>query len=74
MKLIKLAQTGLSQAKEVAGLLSCHIDYEIKSGQGTLDYTGPKFSPAMWHQVLSFCTSSSGAGVPGPFPRRPGPA
>jgi len=35
-------------------LLSCQVDYEIKSGQGTLDYTGPKFSPAMWHQVLSF--------------------
>ena len=54
MKLTKLANGGLSQEKAVAGLLSCRIDYEIKSGQGRLDYTGPKFAPAMWHQVLSF--------------------
>ena len=54
MKLTKLADGGLSQEKAVAGLLSCHIDYEIKSGQGQLEYTGPKFAPEMWHQVLSF--------------------
>lgn len=54
MKLTKLATGALSQAKEVPGLLSCHIDYEIKAGKGRLDYTGPKFDPAMWHQVLSF--------------------
>ena len=54
MKLTKLANGGLSQEKAVAGLLSCRIDYEIKSGQGRLDYTGPKFAPLMWHQVLSF--------------------
>ena len=54
MKLTKLANTALSQEKQVAGLLSCQIDYEVKSGSGRLDYTGPKFTPAMWHQVLSF--------------------
>ena len=54
MKLTKLASGELSQVKEVPGLLSCHLDYEIKSGKGTLDYTGPKFAPLMWHQVLSF--------------------
>ena len=54
MKLTKLANTGLSQEKAVAGLLACRIDYEIKSGKGMLDYTGPKFSAQMWHQVLSF--------------------
>jgi len=54
MKLTKLAHSQINQQKEVAGLLSCHIDYEIKSGQGRLDYTGPKFAPEMWHQVLSF--------------------
>ena len=32
MKLIKLANPGLSQEKQVAGLLACRIDYEIKSG------------------------------------------
>ena len=45
MKLTKLAHSQINQQKEVAGLLSCHIDYEIKSGQGRLDYTGPKFAP-----------------------------
>jgi hypothetical protein len=54
MKLTKLATGELSQAKEVPGLLSCRIDYEIKTGKGQLDYTGPKFTPEMWHQVLSF--------------------
>jgi hypothetical protein len=54
MKLTKLANGELSQEKDVAGLLSCRIDYEIKSGKGRLDYTGPKIAPAMWHQVLSF--------------------
>ena len=54
MKLTKLAAGGLNQTKEVPGLLSCRIDYEIKTGKGRLDYTGPKFTPEMWHQVLSF--------------------
>ncbi len=54
MKLTKLANAELCQEKVVAGLLSCHIDYEIKSGKGQIDYTGPKFSAGMWHQVLSF--------------------
>jgi hypothetical protein len=54
MKLTKLANTGLSQEKAVAGLLACRIDYELKSGKGQIDYTGPKFDPEMWYQVLSF--------------------
>lgn len=54
MKLTKLANAELSQTKDVAGLLSCRIDYEIKSGKGKLHYTGPKFTPEMWHQVMSF--------------------
>ena len=54
MKLTKLATGELSQEKDVAGLLSCRIDYEIKSGKGRLDYNGPKFSAQMWHQVMSF--------------------
>jgi len=54
MKLTKLAKTALSQEKAVAGLLACRIDYELKSGKGQIDYTGPKFDPEMWHQVLSF--------------------
>jgi hypothetical protein len=54
MKLIKPASGGIHQTKEVPGLLDSRIDYEIKSGTGWLDYTGPKFSPEMWHQVLSF--------------------
>lgn len=54
MKLTKLAGGELTDTKEVPGLLSSRIDYEIKSGKGRLEYTGPKFSPQMWHQVLSF--------------------
>jgi hypothetical protein len=38
----------------VPGLLACRIDYEIKSGKGQLHYTGPKFDPEMWHEVMSF--------------------
>ena len=54
MKLTKLADRRLVQDKAVPGLLSCHLDYELKSGQGSLEYVGPKFDPLMWHQVLSF--------------------
>jgi hypothetical protein len=54
MKLIKLGRGQICQEKDVPGLLSCRIEYEIKSGTGRLQYNGPKFAPAMWHQVLSF--------------------
>ena len=54
MKLTKIANTGLSQEKDVPGLLSCRIDYEVKSGKGGLVYTGPKFTPKIWHEVMSF--------------------
>ena len=54
MKLTKLASAELSETKEVSGLLSCRLDYEIKSGKGWLYYNGPKFAPEMWHQVMSF--------------------
>src|ERR1041384_4955878 len=54
MKLTKLASAELSETKEVSGLLSCRLDYEIKSGKGWLNYNGPKFIPEMWHQVMSF--------------------
>ena len=40
MKLTKIANNELSQEKDVPGLLSCRIDYEIKSGKGRLDYNG----------------------------------
>lgn len=54
MKLTKLAKSEVCQSKDVPGLLSYHIDYEVKAGKGQLDYTGPRFNPLMWHQVLSF--------------------
>jgi hypothetical protein len=54
MKLTKIGVSQLSQTKEVAGLLSCEIEYEVKAGKGRLQYKGPKFSHEMWHQVLSF--------------------
>src|ERR1043165_1254930 len=54
MKLTKLASGEISQSREVSGLLTCQLDYEIKSGKGWLNYTGPRFAPEMWQQVLSF--------------------
>ncbi len=54
MKLIKISKAEIDQTREVPGLLSCRMAYEIKSGSGQMQYTGPKFSPEMWHQVMSF--------------------
>jgi len=54
MTLTQLNQTKLSELKDVPGLLSCRVDYEVKSAQGRLDYTGPKIAPDLWHSVLSF--------------------
>ncbi len=54
MKLIKINQAQVSETKEVPGLLNCRIDYEVKTAKGRLDYAGPKFTPELWHQVLSF--------------------
>jgi hypothetical protein len=54
MKFIKMNQRQVSESKEVPGLLSFRIDYEVKSAKGRLDYAGPKFAPEMWHQVMSF--------------------
>jgi hypothetical protein len=34
--------------------LNCRIEYEVKAAKGRVDYAGPKFSPEMWHQVMSF--------------------
>lgn len=54
MKLIKINKPKVSESKEVSGLLNCRIEYEIKTAKGQLEYHGPKFTPEMWHQVLSF--------------------
>lgn len=54
MKLIKINKPQVSEIKEIAGLLACRMDYEVKSAKGRLDYSGPKFAPEMWHQVMSF--------------------
>jgi hypothetical protein len=54
MKLIKLNKPEVSETKEVPGLLNCQIEYEVKTARGRLEYAGPKFTPQMWHQVLSF--------------------
>jgi hypothetical protein len=54
MKLTKLNTNELTQTREVPGLLACRVDYEVKSGKGQLHYSGPKFMPEMWHQVMSF--------------------
>lgn len=54
MKLARIGDARLSRTREVPGLLSCHMEYEIKSGNGSLQYTGPRFSERVWHQVMSF--------------------
>ena len=54
MKLIKINQPQVSETKEVPGLLQCRIEYEVKTAKGRLEYAGPKFTPEMWHQVVSF--------------------
>lgn len=40
--------------KEVPGLLLCKFEHEIKSSKALLDYDGPKISPSVWKEILSF--------------------
>jgi len=54
MKLIKYNQTKISDEKSVPGLVSSQIEYEVKTATGKLAYHGPKFTPDLWHQILSF--------------------
>jgi hypothetical protein len=54
MKLIKYNQTKISDEKQVPGLVSSQIEYEVKTARGKLDYHGPKLAPELWHQILSF--------------------
>jgi len=54
MKLIKINKPQVSETKDVPGLLNCRIEYEVKGAKGRLEYAGPKFTPELWHQVLSF--------------------
>lgn len=54
MKLIKTNKPQVSEIKEIPGLLACRTEYEVKTAKGRLDYSGPKFAPEMWHQVMSF--------------------
>jgi hypothetical protein len=54
MKLIKVNKPKVSESKEVSGLVSYRIEYEVKTAKGRLEYAGPKFTPELWHQVLSF--------------------
>ena len=54
MKLIKINKPQVGETREIPGLLACRTEYEVKSAKGRLDYSGPKFAPEMWHQVMSF--------------------
>lgn len=54
MKLIKINQSNINESKEVPGLVSYRIEYEIKTAKGGLEYLGPKIAPELWHQILSF--------------------
>ncbi len=54
MKLIKTNKEQIAESQNVPGLLAYEIEYEVKTAKGRLNYSGPKFAPEMWHQVLSF--------------------
>lgn len=54
MKLIKSNRQELNEKKQVHGLLAYEIQYEVKTAKGRLEYSGPRFAPEMWHQILSF--------------------
>ena len=54
MKLIKYNQTKISDEKQVPGLVSSQIEYEVKTAKGKLTYHGPKLNLELWHQILSF--------------------
>lgn len=54
MRLIKTNKPQVSEIKEIPGLLACRTEYEVKTARGRLDYSGPRFAPEMWHQVMSF--------------------
>jgi hypothetical protein len=54
MKLIKTNKPQVSEIKDIPGLITYRIEYEVKTAKGRLDYSGPKFAPEMWHQVMSF--------------------
>lgn len=40
--------------KEAPGLFTCLFEHEIKSTKAKFSYTGPKISPEVWHEILSF--------------------
>ncbi len=44
----------MSTAISVPGLLAGVIDYEIKSGNSNVHWTGPRIPAELWHQVLAF--------------------
>ena len=54
MKLIKINKPQVNESKEVSGLISCRMEYEVKTARGRLEYAGPRFAPEMWRQVMSF--------------------
>jgi hypothetical protein len=54
MKLNKHNQNKISDEKSVPGLVNSRVEYEVKGARGQLEYTGPKLTPDLWHQILSF--------------------
>jgi hypothetical protein len=54
VKLTKTNRQEICESKEVPGLLAYEIEYEVKTAKGRLEYSGPKFAPEMWYQIMSF--------------------
>ena len=43
-----------AELKGSPGLFECLLEHEVKATKATFDWTGPKLTPAMWHEVLAF--------------------
>ncbi len=54
MKLLKINHSTVSDSRTVPGLIQYQVDYKVTEFEGKLEYLGPKFPPAMWHQLVSF--------------------
>jgi hypothetical protein len=53
MKIIE-AKSELVENKGFPGLFNCKFSHKIKETSAVFDYTGPKFTRQMWHEILAF--------------------
>lgn len=53
MKLVRYKNV-VTENRDYPGLIECRLSHEIKETKGALTYIGPKITPLVWHQTLSF--------------------